>query len=160
MVRRPAVVGMGAPCYKMSAGIGVIAGFLCWNSDHASDWPWIDSLAIARIREMPMPLIYRAGLFAAPLIACLGSAPVLAKGEAPQGTQVPALPSGTKAPPGTGGIMAPPGDADEAIRSEFRTIEKRGTRDAYLLFIQRHPDHPLAQEARRRATECTKRTPE
>ncbi|WP_303759784.1 hypothetical protein [Sphingobium yanoikuyae] len=135
----------------MSAGIGVIAGFLCWSSAHASDWPWIDSLAIARIREMPMPLIYHAGLFAAPLIACLGSAPASAKGEALQGTQVPALPSGTKAPPGTGGIMAPPGDAEEAIRSEFRTMEKRGTRDAYLLFVQRHPKHPLAKEARKRA---------
>lgn len=98
-----------------------------------------------------MPLIYRAGLFAAPLIACLGSAPASAKDEAPQGTQVPALPSGTKAPPGTGGIMAPPGDAEEAIRSEFRTMEKRGTRDAYLLFVQRHPEHPLAKEASKRA---------
>ncbi|WIA55940.1 hypothetical protein N6H05_23475 [Sphingobium sp. WTD-1] len=117
-------------------------------------------MAIAPIREMPMPPIYRASLLAAPLIACLGSAPSAAKDETPQGTLVPPLPSGTKAPPGTGGIMAPPGDADEAIRSEFRTIEKRGTRDAYLLFIERHPDHPLAQEARRRTTERTNRTPE
>ncbi|CAM5352986.1 hypothetical protein ACFSUK_14560 [Sphingobium scionense] len=106
-----------------------------------------------------MPPVYRAGLLAAPLIACLGSAPSAAKDEAPQGTQVPALPSGTKAPPGTGGIMAPPGDAEEAIRSEFRTMEKRGTRDAYLLFVQRHPQHPLAQEASRRAAALARATP-
>ncbi|EKU74042.1 MULTISPECIES: hypothetical protein [Sphingobium] len=49
------------------------------------------------------------------------------------------------------GTMRPPSTPDSAIRSEFRVTEKHGTRDAYILFAQRHPNHPLASEALRRA---------
>jgi len=49
------------------------------------------------------------------------------------------------------GTMRPPSTPDSAIRSEFRVTEKHGTRDAYILFAQRHPNHPLAREALRRA---------
>ena len=46
--------------------------------------------------------------------------------------------------------MLPPPDPERAIRSEFDTFAARGTVEAYELFIARHPDHPLAREARRR----------
>lgn len=61
--------------------------------------------------------------------------------------------------PGTGGIMAPPSDPDAAIRSEFAAIERKGTAQAYALFAQRHPDHALADEARRRAAALDARIP-
>lgn len=57
----------------------------------------------------------------------------------------------TLLPPPADGMMRPPSSPDDAIRSEFRAAEKCGTRQAYRLFAQRHPDHPLAQEALRRA---------
>lgn len=41
-------------------------------------------------------------------------------------------------------------DPDYAVCSEFREIERRGTAEAYRLFIARHPDHPLAGSARLR----------
>lgn len=66
-------------------------------------------------------------------------------------TRVPSIPSGMKAPPGTGGIMPAPGDAEAAVRSEFAGIERMGTAEAYALFAERHPDHPLGHEAARRA---------
>lgn len=65
--------------------------------------------------------------------------------------RLPVLPAGTKAPPGTGGIMLPPGDAEVAVRSEFAGMEKTGTAEAYALFAERHPDHPLGREAARKA---------
>lgn len=68
-------------------------------------------------------------------------------------------PSETHRLPGTGGIMAPPSDPDAAIRSEFAAIERRGTAQAYALFAQRHPDHALADEARRRAAALQAKTP-
>lgn len=52
--------------------------------------------------------------------------------------------------PGTGGEMIPPLGEDHAVCSEFREIERRGTAEAYRLFIERHPDHPLAEEAQER----------
>lgn len=52
--------------------------------------------------------------------------------------------------PGTGGVMIQPVDPDYAVCSEFREIERRGTAEAYRLFIARHPDHPLAGTALRR----------
>lgn len=87
------------------------------------------------------------------VVACGGSTVGCAQlnGGQVADTRVPALPSGATAPPGTGGIMLPPGDVEVAIRTEFAGIEKTGTAAAYALFAERHPDHPLGREARRRA---------
>lgn len=49
-----------------------------------------------------------------------------------------------------GGAMAPVQDYEIAIRSEFAQFEADGTIEAYETFIARHPDHPLAEEAKRR----------
>lgn len=38
-------------------------------------------------------------------------------------------------------------DGDVAIREEFDAARRAGTREAYDLFIARHPDHPLARTA-------------
>jgi hypothetical protein len=46
-------------------------------------------------------------------------------------------------------VMNTPPDPDEAVRAEYRGVQARGTAEAYELFIERHPDHPLANEARR-----------
>jgi hypothetical protein len=44
--------------------------------------------------------------------------------------------------------MLPPPDIEAAVRSEFNSAVKKGTREAYERFIRRHPDHPLAEKAR------------
>ncbi|MCV9965330.1 hypothetical protein OIU34_25985 [Pararhizobium sp. BT-229] len=44
--------------------------------------------------------------------------------------------------------MAPGPDIEAAMRSEYDGVVRKGTREAYERFIRRHPDHPLAQEAR------------
>ena len=46
--------------------------------------------------------------------------------------------------------MAPPPDCEAVIRSEYRMLADRGTVEAMELFIRRHPDHPLAEAARKR----------
>ena len=60
--------------------------------------------------------------------------------------------------PGPGGAwaqaMTSPGiararDGNIAIRQELDAARKAGTAAAYDLFIARHPDHPLAEAARR-----------
>lgn len=56
--------------------------------------------------------------------------------------------------PGVGSstsVMPPPPDPDAAIRSEFKMIEKKGTKEDYERFIRRHPLHPLARIAKQRA---------
>ncbi len=40
-------------------------------------------------------------------------------------------------------------DPQLAVEEEFETAKRQGTREAYDLFIARHPDNPLAAEARR-----------
>ncbi|WP_311268945.1 hypothetical protein [Sphingobium sp. WCS2017Hpa-17] len=70
-----------------------------------------------------------------------------------------APPAETRRLPGTGGIMAPPSDPEAAIRSEFAAIERKGTAQAYALFAHRHPDHALADEARRRAATLDAKAP-
>ena len=45
-------------------------------------------------------------------------------------------------------IAAPARDGDIAIREELDAARRAGTREAYDLFIARHPDHPLAATAR------------
>jgi hypothetical protein len=44
--------------------------------------------------------------------------------------------------------MPPPRDGDVAIREEFDAARRAGTREAYDLFIARHPQHALAAAAR------------
>ncbi len=57
---------------------------------------------------------------------------------------------GANVPAGTGGIMTPAPDGEEAVRREYEGVVREGTDEAYRLFIRRHPDHPLADEARAR----------
>ncbi|MBP1856740.1 hypothetical protein [Rhizobium herbae] len=45
--------------------------------------------------------------------------------------------------------MDRPPDPEQAVLSEYRLLKARGTIEAYELFIERHPDHPLADDARR-----------
>ena len=45
--------------------------------------------------------------------------------------------------------IAPARDGNIAIRQELCAARKAGTMEAYDLFIARHPDHPLAEIARR-----------
>lgn len=44
--------------------------------------------------------------------------------------------------------MPPPRDPEVAVREEFDLAQKRGTIEAWQLFIERHPDDPLAAKAR------------
>jgi hypothetical protein len=44
---------------------------------------------------------------------------------------------------------APARDGDIAIREEYEAARRVGTAAAYDLFLARHPDHPLAETARR-----------
>ena len=46
-------------------------------------------------------------------------------------------------------VMPPPPDPDRAVAAEYALVKDRGTVEAYKLFIERHPRHPLANEARR-----------
>jgi hypothetical protein len=47
------------------------------------------------------------------------------------------------------GGIAPARPGDIAVREEFEAARRAGTRAAYDLFIARHPDHSLADRARR-----------
>jgi hypothetical protein len=53
-----------------------------------------------------------------------------------------------EAPEGTGGIMARPSDPEKAVQAEYENLKSKGTREALELFIARHPDHRLADQAR------------
>ncbi|MDK1493638.1 hypothetical protein QN219_26955 [Sinorhizobium sp. 7-81] len=56
------------------------------------------------------------------------------------------LPSATNA----GGVqMQKPPDPETAVRSEFERVKAKNTVEAYERFIRRHPDHALADEARK-----------
>lgn len=77
-----------------------------------------------------------------PGLACVGLAGIvsmIAPGDRARATE-----------PGAGITAAPARDGNIAIREEFEAAAARNTREAYQLFIDRHPDHPLAEEARRR----------
>jgi len=54
-----------------------------------------------------------------------------------------AMENPVKSPP-----IAPARDGNIAIQEELCAARKKGTMDAYDLFIARHPDHPLAEVAR------------
>ncbi len=47
-------------------------------------------------------------------------------------------------------MMDTPPDPDKAVLTEYKLLMARGTVEAYELFIERHPDHPLAEDARRK----------
>lgn len=47
-------------------------------------------------------------------------------------------------------VTPPARDGDVAIREEFDAAALQGTAAAWRLFIARHPEHPLADLARRR----------
>ncbi|WP_146165066.1 hypothetical protein [Mycoplana dimorpha] len=44
--------------------------------------------------------------------------------------------------------------SDQAIAGEYARLKARGTREALELFIERHPHHPLAREARNEIEQC------
>lgn len=46
-------------------------------------------------------------------------------------------------------IMDKPPDPEKAVASEYAELKRRGTIEAFELFIARHPDHPLANDARK-----------
>lgn len=104
-----------------------------------------------------------AVLLSLPLIACMGqavsAAAPFAAADQVVDSRVPPLSPTLRAPPGTGGIMAAPGDAEKAVREQFGDAERRGSPQAYILFAERHPDHPLAREARRRSAALYKVPP-
>ena len=50
-----------------------------------------------------------------------------------------------------------PRDGDIAIREELEAARRAGTIEAYDLFLARHPDHPLAEQARRERAELSSR---
>ncbi|MBN8552228.1 MAG: hypothetical protein J0L52_04975 [Caulobacterales bacterium] len=52
-----------------------------------------------------------------------------------------------RTPEGSG---APARDGQWAVNEEFEAAERAGTAEAYRLFAERHPDHPLARVARER----------
>lgn len=56
-------------------------------------------------------------------------------------------PTGRADPP----TASPARDPEIAVREEFEAAERQNRAAAYRLFAARHPDHPLAVEARRRA---------
>lgn len=56
-------------------------------------------------------------------------------------------------PPERGGNIPPtsipPRDGNVAIQEELDAARRAGTFEAYDLFLARHPNHPLAETARR-----------
>ena len=39
-------------------------------------------------------------------------------------------------------------DAEKAVQADYDRLKARGTREGLELFIERHPDHALADKAR------------
>jgi len=52
-------------------------------------------------------------------------------------------------PDNEGKMILPPPDKDAAVQSEYDRVVQKGTREAYERFIRRHPNHPLADKARK-----------
>ncbi len=46
-------------------------------------------------------------------------------------------------------MMDKPPDPEKAVVSEYAEMKRRGTIEAFELFIERHPDHPLTDDARK-----------
>ncbi|WP_353643023.1 hypothetical protein [Mesorhizobium sp. WSM2239] len=53
--------------------------------------------------------------------------------------------------------MLPPRDPDIAVQEEYEAAQASDTAAAYRLFIARHPDSPLAGEAKKRLAEIADR---
>lgn len=53
--------------------------------------------------------------------------------------------------------VPPARDGNIAIKEELCAARKKGTVEAYDLFIARHPDHPLAAVARKERSEVAAR---
>lgn len=66
----------------------------------------------------------------------------------------PAEPEGNAMP-----TSSPARDGDIAIREELDSARRAGTIAAYNLFIARHPDHPLAEIARREREQIERQAP-
>ncbi|MCV9965250.1 hypothetical protein OIU34_25580 [Pararhizobium sp. BT-229] len=47
-------------------------------------------------------------------------------------------------------MMDTPPDPEKAVLTEYKLLMARGTVEAYELFIERHPSHPLADDARQK----------
>lgn len=54
----------------------------------------------------------------------------------------------TSSTPQMGEPMQKGPNAGEAIAAEYARLKAKGTREALELFIERHPDDPLAEKAR------------
>ena len=78
-------------------------------------------------------LLHRKSLLAISLLGASLLSTVAAAGEAPAGT---------------GGIMQAGPDAEKAVQADYDRLKARGTREGLELFIERHPDHALADKAR------------
>lgn len=102
-----------------------------------------------------MPLRIRSVVIAVAMgsVGCTG--PARAPTHHPAGIAAlqapPAPPQPRTMPPGFAGVMPRPIDPEAAIRSEFAAVAEHGTAEAFRVFAARHPDHPLAREALRRA---------
>lgn len=62
-------------------------------------------------------------------------------------------------PPGRSTDLPRPRDPDVAVREELDSARRAATVEAYDLFIARHPDHPLAEVARRERAALAARAP-
>jgi len=56
--------------------------------------------------------------------------------------------------------IPPARDSDIAIREELDAAREAGTVEAYELFLQRHPTHPLSNIARAERDQLAKRATE
>jgi hypothetical protein len=74
--------------------------------------------------------------------------PMTARGLALTALVISSATQAASIPDRPGGI-APARPGDIAVREEFEAARRAGTREAYELFIARHPDHSLADRARR-----------
>ena len=77
------------------------------------------------------------------LVLIAAAAAACAPPDGPQGNSMP--------------TSIPPRDGNVAIQQELDAARRAGTLEAYDLFIARHPDHPLADTARRERREIAAR---
>lgn len=59
------------------------------------------------------------------------------------------LPDVAQAKPATGGIMQKGPDIEAAVRNEYARVQREGSREAFEIFIARHPGHPLVEDAQK-----------
>jgi len=87
--------------------------------------------------------ILRSSCLALMLTACSSASPDQSSLNQNQTIMKPSASSQNK--PST---AAPARDGNIAIREEFDAAKAKNTREAYGLFIARHPDHPLTTDAK------------